>query len=153
MLAELEQERAQLKEVIIEEEGQEIVLVENEAEKKKITAMIIDSCFLRGEVLHFMKKTDQALADLSTVIELRPSHVDALVKRGEIYMEKGDFRSAMKDFKEARQWDPNNVDALYYSASLLRMHLRNTTKEGTEEEEKQKQQQQDGNQAAQSSTK
>lgn len=100
------------------------------------------SLYLYGDALLCMGRHEEALAHLNRVIELRPNHIDALLARGELYMEMGDDKSAMKDFNEVlcsvflvvsfyshlslqvRFWDPNNPDALFYAASLLRKTMK-----------------------------
>ncbi|MDT9081469.1 tetratricopeptide repeat protein, partial [Escherichia coli] len=47
-----------------------------------------------------LRRHKEALAYLDRVLEMRPNHIDALLARGEVYMDLGDDKNAMKDFNE-----------------------------------------------------
>lgn len=114
----------ELKITVIEDEGQQIELPENEDEKKLFTKLKAEGLYLCGDALLCLGRHQEALSYLDRVIEMRPNHIDALLARGEVYMDLGDDKSAMRDFNEVRFWDPNNPDALFYAASLLRKTMK-----------------------------
>lgn len=162
---------------VVEDEGQQIELPEHEDEKKLFNRLMVDryefwhhsarlafdrdryrlpSLYLCGDALLCLGKHNEALTYLDRVIEMRPNHIDALLARGELYMDLGDDKQAMKDFNEARKlashrarglepthqlsphdvqvryWDPNNPDALFYAASLLRKTMKKIANDKTD---------------------
>lgn len=60
------------------------------------------SLYLCGDALLCLGRHQEALSYLDRVIEMRPNHIDALLARGEVYMDLGDDKSAMRDFNEVR---------------------------------------------------
>ncbi len=67
---------------------------------------------------------DDAIADLSAAIDDAHPSVDALILRGEAYMQSSNFAAALGDFDRAIELDPNNAVA-YYDRSLLNTRLEN----------------------------
>jgi tetratricopeptide (TPR) repeat protein len=58
--------------------------------------------YLCGDALLCLQRHKEALTYLDRVIEMRPNHIDALLARGEVYMDLGDDKRAMADFNEVR---------------------------------------------------
>jgi tetratricopeptide (TPR) repeat protein len=61
----------------------------------------------RGEAFQAMERYDEALADLSRVIELDPSAGWALAARGETYRLMERYDEALADFNRAIELDPS----------------------------------------------
>jgi tetratricopeptide (TPR) repeat protein len=66
---------------------------------------------------------EKVLVDLDFVLMRDPDNVNALLKRGEVLLELGSDNAALRDFNTVRKIEPNNVDALYYCASLQRKFM------------------------------
>jgi len=50
---------------------------------------------------------DKALVALNKAIKMNKKYAKALVKRGEVYMQMGEFVDAIRDFSEASEYDSN----------------------------------------------
>ena len=59
-----------------------------------------------------LDRQDEALSDFETVLQLHPGQVDALLGRGEIWMQQGDRQRALVDFEEALRLAPECTAAL-----------------------------------------
>lgn len=69
---------------------------------------------------------DAAVADLTAAVESADDNVDALVLRGEAYMQSGNYAAAIDDFNEALAKDSLNSVA-YYDRALANTRLENYT--------------------------
>ena len=69
---------------------------------------------------------DAAVADLTAAVEASDENIDALVLRGEAYMQAGNYAAAMDGFNAAIEKDAKNSDA-YYDRALLNTRLENYT--------------------------
>jgi len=118
-LAKLEEEEVKLSENKDKELSQE-----GEDGRKQLAKLRTESLYLCGDALLCLQRYDEALVRLDRALEIRPNYVDALLARGELFMELGQDKRAMQDFNEARMYDPNNADALFYSASLIRKTMK-----------------------------
>lgn len=78
--------------------------------------------FESGKVKLVEGNITDAIADLSAAIDANPQSVDALVLRGEAYMQSADYRAARADFDAAIEIDPANAVA-YYDRALLNTRL------------------------------
>ncbi len=64
---------------------------------------------LRSEVWELLGKNKDAIADLSTVLALKPDHLYAYQKRAERYQKERDFKAAVKDVRKLQTFklDPS----------------------------------------------
>ena len=69
---------------------------------------------------------DAAVADLTAAVESDEANIDALVLRGEAYMQAGNYTAAMDDFNEALSKDDLNSVA-YYDRALVNTRMENYT--------------------------
>lgn len=69
---------------------------------------------------------DSAVADLTAAVEASEDNIDALVLRGEAYMQAGNYAAAMDDFNAAIEKDEQNSVA-YYDRALLNTRMENYT--------------------------
>ena len=60
-----------------------------------------------------MGKNQEAIKNLSRVIELSPGYLDAYINRGVGYGELGKFEDSIKDFSKAIELSPNVASAYY----------------------------------------
>jgi len=68
-----------------------------------------DDLLGRGMLLLDSGRTDEAIADLTSVLKADPKNGRAYANRGLAYVWKEDFEAADKDLKTAETIDPNNV--------------------------------------------
>ncbi len=72
-------------------------------ESKKLTLEHLgDAHFNRGNVLHFLRRYDESIADYSAAIGSQPTFAGAFYNRGFAYQAKGQKQPAIKDFRQAR---------------------------------------------------
>ncbi len=69
---------------------------------------------------------DAAVADLTAAVEAADDNIDALVLRGEAYMQAGNYTAAMDDFNAALEKDNQNSIA-YYDRALVNTRMENYT--------------------------
>lgn len=69
---------------------------------------------------------DAAVADLTAAVEATDNNIDALVLRGEAYMQAGNYSAAMDDFNAALEKDNQNSVA-YYDRALVNTRMENYT--------------------------
>lgn len=69
---------------------------------------------------------DAAVADLTAAVEATDNNIDALVLRGEAYMQAGNYEAAMDDFNAALEKDSRNSIA-FYDRALLNTRMENYT--------------------------
>lgn len=69
---------------------------------------------------------DAAVADLTAAVESADDNVDALILRGEAYMQSGNYTAAIDDFNEALDKDALNSIA-YYDRALANTRIENYT--------------------------
>lgn len=69
---------------------------------------------------------DSAVADLTAAVESAEENIDALVLRGEAYMQAGNYTAAIDDFNAALEKDDLNSVA-YYDRALANTRLENYT--------------------------
>lgn len=69
---------------------------------------------------------DSAVADLTAAVEVADHNIDALVLRGEAYMQAGNYEAAMDDFNAVLEQDEQNSIA-YYDRALLNTRMENYT--------------------------
>lgn len=69
---------------------------------------------------------DAAVADLTAAVEAADDNIDALVLRGEAYMQAGNYAAAMDDFNAALEKDSQNSIA-YYDRALVNTRMENYT--------------------------
>ncbi len=62
----------------------------------------------RGLAYQFIGENDQAIADFTAALELRPDHVETLVRRGQTYAKLGDHQAAIDDFRKVIHVDESN---------------------------------------------
>ncbi len=60
-----------------------------------------EAYLLRGELHQILSQSAQAIDDLSVVIGIDPTHVQALLMRGKLYQEQQQGRLAKEDFEQA----------------------------------------------------
>ncbi|MDE6571252.1 MAG: hypothetical protein K2L95_03510 [Alphaproteobacteria bacterium] len=65
---------------------------------------------------------DDAIVDLTAAVQAENPSVDALILRGEAYMQSSAYREALADFDAALEMDSMNTVA-YYDRALLHMRL------------------------------
>lgn len=65
---------------------------------------------------------DEAITDLTAATTANPDDVNALILRGEAYMQSANYRDALADFNTAIDKDPVNAVA-YYDRALLNTRL------------------------------
>ena len=65
------------------------------------TSNDVSGLYHRGMTLSKMGKLSQAIRDLSTVLEIDPSHVNAAYARAACYNSKGQFSQAIEDYNLA----------------------------------------------------
>lgn len=68
--------------------------------------------YLLAGVYEEIDRIDEAIAGYGEAIEIDPGYVPALVRRGRLYLDRGDFSSALADFEAARVQD-NQVPAAH----------------------------------------
>lgn len=73
-------------------------------------AVLVSRCRVRAAARQAL---DQALADCSTVLELRPNLPFGLDSRGLVYLQRGEFAPAIADYDAAIATAPNLVSSLY----------------------------------------
>jgi YVTN family beta-propeller protein len=67
----------------------------------------------KGNALEKLIKYDEAIQIFDIVIEKNPHFViDTIVKKGDIFMAKGEYQKAEKSYNDALKRDPNNISAL-----------------------------------------
>ena len=72
-------------------------------ESKKLTLEHLgDAHFNRGNVLHFLRRYDDSIADYNAAIGSQPTFAGAFYNRGFAYQAKGQKQPAIKDFRQAR---------------------------------------------------
>jgi tetratricopeptide (TPR) repeat protein len=92
-------------------------LIENE---KTARADRIKALIARGVALGRKDKTDQAIDDYDTVLQLDPTLADVFNARGEIRRKRGSFPKALADFGMAIKLDPQHPAARANYKSLAR---------------------------------
>lgn len=65
---------------------------------------------------------DEAIVDLTAATTANPNDINALILRGEAYMQSANYRDALADFNTAIDKDPVNAVA-YYDRALLNTRL------------------------------
>jgi MtfA peptidase len=64
-----------------------------------------ETLFDRAQVLDEMGRTDEAIADLTAAVQVRPDYAAALGHRGYLVAERGDLDAALRDLDEAVKLD------------------------------------------------
>jgi tetratricopeptide (TPR) repeat protein len=84
------------------------------------------------------KNYDLAIADFSEAVRLNPNLPQAYSKRGDAYVNKGDFDKAIADYSDALRLNPNDTMAYYNRGSsyfikkiLIRPSLTTMTPSGS----------------------
>lgn len=54
------------------------------------------------------RNVNQAIADYTAVLKLKPDHVEALFYRGDMYQIQGDLNRAIADYEAGLQINPDN---------------------------------------------
>lgn len=72
-----------------------------------------------GGLLTFKRDDERALRHLTTAIELDDSQIAPFVNRGEVYLRKSEFDSAVADLKRAIELDPQEKDAGAHRARAM----------------------------------
>ena len=63
----------------------------------------------------------QAIADFTTLIELRPTYAEGWNKRATAYYLRGEYRASLLDIQETLRHEPRHFGALSGWATMLRM--------------------------------
>jgi protein O-mannosyl-transferase len=66
-----------------------------------------------GHALYEQGKTDEAIAEIQTALNITPSLADAHNDLGSALVQKGKWDEAMTSYREALQFQPNHADAHY----------------------------------------
>lgn len=61
--------------------------------------------FILGSAHEKMGEIDYAIENFSIVLELDPTHVNALLARGACLNKKGEFKAGLEDYEEALKLD------------------------------------------------
>jgi tetratricopeptide (TPR) repeat protein len=69
-----------------------------------------------------MQEFDRALADLTRACDLAPGDAQNHYQRGVVYVEDGQFKSALQDFNTVLTLQPNHIEAHMARAELLQRH-------------------------------
>lgn len=69
---------------------------------------------------HGMGRLDSALASISRSIELAPRNSLALYNRGLMYVDRKDWKAALRDFSEAQRISPSNLYVVFNYAMMQR---------------------------------
>lgn len=77
-----------------------------------------DAYFHRGEAASDANEHDQAIADLSEAIKLKPDNSAAFILRGNSYDAKGDLDRALSDYNEAIRLDPGDATGYFNRAEV-----------------------------------
>lgn len=64
-------------------------------------------------------KEDEAKATLEEILEIEPSHIDSLLRLGDIAAGDEDFQRAINYYKKARDVEPKNIEALFSLARVM----------------------------------
>ena len=76
----------------------------------------------RGLALASMREWGRAVADLTRACDLAPHDEQNRYQRGVIYLEDGQFKSALQDFNTALTLQPDDIQAHMVRAQLLQSH-------------------------------
>lgn len=76
-----------------------------------LLALLAGSAWAHPELLQQIQRLDEAIA-------AQPGNAELLVQRGDLYRRHGDYTSATRDFKAARQIDPTFTEYDFYSGRL-----------------------------------
>ena len=63
----------------------------------------------RGDVYIKLAQYDNAIADYSKIVELKPDKADSYYDRGKIYVQTKNYKKAIADFDKAIEMDPENI--------------------------------------------
>jgi tetratricopeptide (TPR) repeat protein len=74
---------------------------------------------LRADLLERLGHFDDAIADLSVVVQQDPKHLAALKNRGMLNQRRGHAKAAVVDFAQAIELSPDDAD-LYYRCGIAR---------------------------------
>lgn len=72
-----------------------------------------------GTIYQKKEFTDGAIEEYTIAIGLDPANIEALVNRGELLMQKGNFEQAATDFKRAIELDPDGTNPSVNRARML----------------------------------
>lgn len=70
------------------------------------TPRFAEAWFRRASIYYVMNEPDRAKADLDRAIELEPRHFVALMTRGQLFLERREWKSALGDFRAALRVHP-----------------------------------------------
>lgn len=62
---------------------------------------------------------DEARTALEEILEIEPSHIDSLLRLGDIAAGDEDFQKAIDYYKKARDTDPKNIEVLFSLARVM----------------------------------
>lgn len=76
--------------------------------------------FIEAYSLFMNRSTQQALRQSDRMIRQSPNFIDALLLRGEIYMQQGNFFEAVKDFEAAAMLDPDYRPGILFTLGKIK---------------------------------
>lgn len=82
----------------------------------------VDIYKARWEAYARLKRYDEALADISSILRLEPSNYRFALAAADINLERGNFQAAVEAYQKAIAQQPNNAD-LYYRLAFAKSRL------------------------------
>lgn len=77
---------------------------------------------LRANILQAMHQPEQALVDISRVVELRPAEPDAYRVRGQAYLDLGRYREALADYTKLTELEHTSLAYVRRGVCYLKLH-------------------------------